>query len=308
MHLPSRRAGPGRGAARPARPAAPTEALMKILYVSRDYAGYSGAYYQHQFYEALCAQHEVAFVDLAHGPAVVPQVDWVVYGFGWWEEGAPPAVSVPPAPVAMCLTKEYKELRQKVAYSRRQAQVVFTASLPVALSEHFVWLPFGVRQDVFAGSIGSYHWDVGFSGSSQARWGLTLREELQAHLCRRSHRLYWSGREGTLEEYAARVRRSRLWLATPGPAGVVSPRYFEVMATGTTALICPRSPDYGSLFVDGVDCRMFSSLDELDEVIAELLRDDDRRLRLVTAAQEAVAASHTWRHRVDAMTAVLEQG
>ena len=65
----------------------------------------------------------------------------------------------------------------------------------------------------------------------------------------RAHNDSW--RSPTRIGYARLLAASKMWVSTTGPEGLVGTRYFEVLASGTTLLLCNRPPSphiYSGLF------------------------------------------------------------
>ncbi len=193
------------------------------------------------------------------------------------------------------------------------------------------WLPFGVDVALYgrhAGEFGPEHqpYDVGFTGASNHKYPLresilaTVREmgatsSLRSYLgtwsqtsLAASHNRSWKALSRT--EYAAQISRAKMWVSTTGPENIVGTRYFEVLASGTTLLLCNRPPPgawvYEGLFDDGVHAVFFSSMDELREKILYYRANEPARQRIVKAAYERSRQMHSWEARAKFITAVAE--
>lgn len=190
------------------------------------------------------------------------------------------------------------------------------------------WMPFGVNADVFgaqAGKVGPalQPYDVGFTGASgkdkypeRAALLLALRsmnistflgEWSQTALNRADPR---SWKAGSTREYAAQLARARIWLSTLGPSNIVGTRYFEVLASGTTLLLCSSPPPgtwvYDGLFQDGIHVVFFNGVEDMKVKVRHYLADEQARQRIVSNALALVQRVHTWDARARFISHVAE--
>jgi hypothetical protein len=186
-----------------------------------------------------------------------------------------------------------------------------------------LWLPFGVDAALYgrhAGALGAPHqpFDVGFTGASNSKYPLRqailamvramnvtsyLGTWAQTSLHRSDNRSWKAlGRA----EYAAQLARAKMWISTTGPDHIVGTRYFEVLASGTTLLMCNRpaagARAYEGLFADGEHVVVFDTVDDLRDKILRYLRDEPARRRIVAAAAERVRRLHSWDARARFLT------
>ena len=178
------------------------------------------------------------------------------------------------------------------------------------------WMPFGVDQQLygrFAGKLGPsvQPFDVGFTGASSKKYPLrqaildTLKSmgNISAYTgtwaqtsLNVKHNNSWKApdRDG----YVLSLSRAKMWVSTLGPSNIVGTRYFEVLASGTTMLLCNRPPAgewvYDGLFEDGVHVVMFDDIAELRDKISYYQRHEEARQRIVRAALARVLSRHTW--------------
>jgi spore maturation protein CgeB len=111
-----------------------------------------------------------------------------------------------------------------------------------------------------------------------------------------------------LESYAKRLNRAKAWLSTTGPADLVGTRYYEVMALGTTLLVCNRFDKvYDGIIEEDEHCIMFSSVEELEKKIKECLQNPDKMKSIIDRAKEHTLKYHTWDNRAEKITKVLEE-
>ena len=189
------------------------------------------------------------------------------------------------------------------------------------------WLPFAQDPSVFSRHAGSaaaasQPIDVGFTGASgldkypdRAAVLQTIRTLnvsaylgtwLQMTLNRKDNQSWKAlSRKG----YARTVANSKLWVTTTGPAELVGTRYYEVLASGTTLLLCnaPASPHvYDGLFEDGKHVVTFRGMADLRAKILYYLAHEGARRRIVRAAHALARSQHTWNARARFISHVAE--
>merc|ERR1711924_538048 len=111
-------------------------------------------------------------------------------------------------------------------------------------------------------------------------------------------------------QYRETIARTKVWLSTLSIGNIVNPRYFEVMASGTTVLACNRENmgAYKGLGLeDDVNVIMFSSLDELYKKVLDLCSNDAKRSSIIEKARELVLKRHTYSLRAEQWTAQVVQ-
>ena len=174
-------------------------------------------------------------------------------------------------------------------------------------------LPFGVDAALYGKYAGTLDagapqpFDVGFTGASNHKY--PLREAILALVRSMNVSSYlgtWqqtSMRVGTnnswkaldRDGYVRQLSLSKMWVSTTGPSDIVGTRYFEVLASGTTLLLCNRNPGaYDELFEDGVHAIVFDGMDDLRAKILKYLHDEPARRRIVRAAAKLAQRVHTW--------------
>ena len=190
------------------------------------------------------------------------------------------------------------------------------------------WMPFGVDAELFGAAAGTFGkraqpYDVGFTGASgkdkypeRAALIDALRSmnissyfgEWSQTLLNRADPRSWKA--GSTFEYAAQLAQARIWLSTLGPSNIVGTRYFEVIASGTTLLMCSAPPRgewiYDGLFEDGVHVVMFDGVDDMKAKVQHYLDNEQDRQEIVRNARDLVQKIHTWDARALFMTAVAE--
>lgn len=133
------------------------------------------------------------------------------------------------------------------------------------------WLPFAVdarKFGMYADAAEPQPYDVGFTGASGAdKYPIraAILETIKSMNVRSYLGTWWqeslnradnrSWKSLSHEAYAQTMARSKMWVSTTGPSDLVGTRYYEVLASGTTMLLCnvPPSPSaYDGLFKDGI--------------------------------------------------------
>ena len=186
-------------------------------------------------------------------------------------------------------------------------------------------LPFGVDAALYGKHAGTLDagapqpFDVGFTGASNHKY--PLREAILALVRSMNVSSYlgtWqqtSMRVGTnnswkaldRDGYVRQLSLSKMWVSTTGPSDIVGTRYFEVLASGTTLLLCNRNPGaYDELFEDGVHAIVFDGMDDLRAKILKYLHDEPARRRIVRAAAKLAQRVHTWDARARFITKAIE--
>ena len=110
--------------------------------------------------------------------------------------------------------------------------------------------------------------------------------------------------------YARTLAATKVWVSTTGPSELVGTRYFEVLASGTTLLLCnvPASPSvYDGLFEDGVHVVTFRDTSELREKVLFYLAHEGARRKIVQAAHALATSLHTWGARARFISHVAER-
>lgn len=215
------------------------------------------------------------------------------------------------------------------------------------------WLPFGVDPAKFsrhAGSLGiaEQPFDVGFTGASgvdkyplrralldalhEMNVSLYTGSWVQTSLNRQDNR---SWKAGNHDEYAQSMASTKIWLSTTGPEWIVGTRYFEVLASGTTLLLCNRPLQlgeqanedgeqaqagarsegeaswqrsaYDGLFEDGRHVVFFDDVSDMRSKVLHYLRNDSARRLIVRAAHALALRLHTWDARARFVSWVAEE-
>ena len=101
-------------------------------------------------------------------------------------------------------------------------------------------------------------------------------------------------------QYAKKLLRSRIVLNTLSPKGLVSPRYFESMASGAMVL-CEEADTYRQLFPDDCYVSFRSDLSDFLEKLVFFLDNESSRKLIASHARRMVMANHSWEKRIATM-------
>jgi len=153
--------------------------------------------------------------------------------------------------------------------------------------------------------------DVCFTGAmhgNKKMKGTTedLRVRIGAALQERSDlNIVWGDRL-PLEEYTEALNKAKIWIATTGPSGDISPRYFEIMHS-KALLLCNKMPQsYEGTFIDKHNCVMYENdLSDLMEKINYYLKNTEERDSIVNQAHKEARTQHTYAARAQQFNELL---
>ena len=251
-------------------------------------------------------------------------------------------------PKAVLLNKEYggtvgsklgwiKEVNADLAFTYHHDYELFSKTTGIP----FHFLPFAADPEVFKdyGELAKY--DIGFTGGlghtdtngwedkckfgelpslkpQGQGWSHNLREQVNnLHEEWGDIDFYFSNHHhDSVIGYAKRLNTADMWLSTTGPVDIVGTRYYEVMLTNTTLLVCNRSNEmwcydedcnrkdrninvYEGLFEEDVHYVAFDTLEELREKILFYKNNEPARTKIVNNAYQHALENHTWDKRAD---------
>lgn len=86
----------------------------------------------------------------------------------------------------------------------------------------------------------------------------------------------------------------------------ITDRSFQIPACGGF-LLAERTPEHVDLYEEGQEAEFYDSLDELEEKVYCLLRRNEERTRMASAAHHKVTTSgHTFKHRLEQILSLAE--
>ena len=194
-----------------------------------------------------------------------------------------------------------------------KADVAFTVHHDTRIFTDKTGVPFhrimwSANEDRFKNYGGEYKYDLFFSGVTRPEQAGDLRSRVLSEINRldgyknfinnRSHKNNYRGKIFSDEEYSRHLSDSKLCLVTTGPADLVGTRYFEIFAGNKSLVLCNRMDEkiYGDYVIDGVNCVMFSTVDEFYEKALYYLNHEEERMEIVNQAHDKFISSQTWSH------------
>jgi len=224
------------------------------------------------------------------------------------------------------LNKEYTGLNNKLDWIREMRA---TAALTVhhdvdkfmsQTSIPFYRIMWSANRNQFKDYGGDYQHDLFFSGVTRPEQSENLRERVLLELDRlngdlgnfinaRSHRNNYAGTMFTDDEYARHLSNSKLCLVTTGPADLVGTRYFEIFAANRSLILCNRMDEkvYDDMMIDGVNCVMFSTVDEFYDKANYFLKNEEERMEIVNNAHKIFNKRLTWDTRAYEIKKIIEK-
>jgi len=224
------------------------------------------------------------------------------------------------------LNKEYTGLKNKLDWIREMRA---TAALSVhhdvdkfmsQTSIPFYRIMWSANRNQFKNYGGNYDHDLFFSGVTRPEQSENLRERVLLELDRlngdlgnfinaRSHRNNYAGTMFSDDEYARHLSNSKLCLVTTGPADLVGTRYFEIFSANRSLILCNRMNEkvYDDMMIDGVNCVMFSTVDEFYDKANYYLKNEEERMEIVNNAYNIFNKRLTWDTRAYEIKQIVEK-
>lgn len=255
--------------------------------------------------------------------------DIVVIGFGMLnlhpgDEILPWLRQVSNIPIVVMFNKEYQDLEKKIAWVQSHSQRImclFTVQhkwreYSDSTGLRFYRLPFAVDPKLFdlraINPSKVYKYDLGFTGTirqgQMQNWRSRIMQELKPKLEHAGIRIFHADFLAHAE-YRKKMAQTKIWISTLSIGDLVNPRYFEVMASGTTLLMCNRESNgaYEDMgFEDGTNVAMFSSLDEFYDVALRIIqRGETDRKSMVNRARQHVLHHHSYSRRAESWTSTV---
>lgn len=118
---------------------------------------------------------------------------------------------------------------------------------------------------------------------------------------------YTKSRIPSYEEYAKKINTAKIWIATQAAFGDITPRYYEVLSSGTL-LMCQKIPEqYKHILVHGKNCIEFENdLSDFKEKVDLYVSNTKLREEIVSSALK-MSESHTWKQRADQLIKIARE-
>ena len=88
--------------------------------------------------------------------------------------------------------------------------------------------------------------------------------------------------------------------------GLISPRFFESMASGALVL-CEESSLYSNIFPEDVYLTFKNDLSDFEEIVSTLLINKTKKDKIVDKAYKLVHKEHTWEKRVSSLLSIIHK-
>ena len=98
-------------------------------------------------------------------------------------------------------------------------------------------------------------------------------------------------------DYAKMMRKTKIYINTLSPMGLISPRFFESMAS-KSLVFCEESSLYKNIFPDGVLIEFKSDSSDFCEKLLSLVENKSTSSGIIDKAYRHVHDNHTWENRV----------
>ena len=305
---------------------------MKALFCEHPNKPLRGGYcsYYSEIFHALKGEFDIEFKNfIPRKTSEFGDYDIVFLGFGHTDcsDGKPTSLERDSNhKLFPILNKEYTGLKNKLDWIREMRA---TAALTVhhdvdkfmsQTSIPFYRIMWSANRNQFKDYGGDYQHDLFFSGVTRPEQSENLRERVLLELDRlngdlgnfinaRSHRNNYAGTMFTDDEYARHLSNSKLCLVTTGPADLVGTRYFEIFAANRSLILCNRMDEkvYDDMMIDGVNCAMFSTVDEFYDKANHFLKNEEERMKIVNNAYNIFNARLTWDTRAYEIKQIVEK-
>ena len=232
------------------------------------------------------------------------------------------------------LNKEYVNLDRKLEFFKKNSfDLCFTHNhMAETYSKRtnikFILWPFAVSPS-FSKNIKDKVYDIGFSGILQntnhthsnlrykvmnkmfyTLFGIPLFKKKEY----KTYKIFWNAKPTNLfskvinrlfrfhvhlsdKNYADLLKKSKIFINTLSPAELVSPRYYECMASKTLVL-CEQSNIYKKFFPKGTYIE-FDNEETIIDIIKHYLDDNEALEKITTKAQKFIYEDHYWKNRID---------
>jgi spore maturation protein CgeB len=245
-------------------------------------------------------------------------------------------------PKILFLNKEYTNLEKKIKYiSDNKISLVFSHLHNIQdfvgkVNEKFVFWPFAVNHRMFYNYKLPKIYDLTFTGilrnptfpEKQTDFRVRVQQKLfygygELRILKRYKfrklKIYWQGQPTSkairrinkflfkekwlsVLEYAKLLNSSHMCLNALSPMGLVSPRYFESMASKCLVL-CQESSILENLFEENKHyIALKNDLSDFDDKLSYYMNDHDAVNAILEEAYQHVRENHTWTKRIQQFT------
>lgn len=218
-------------------------------------------------------------------------------------------------PLFIILNKEYAGLKNKLEWIKElNPKICFSVQHEVNKYEEMTRIPFkrimwSADHSIFKKYDDIYKYDLLFQGVIRKEQTNDLRNKIYNKLIslkfprielnvsfynngKLSKKLY----ELSNEEYAKKMNHAKICFSTTGPADLVSPRFFEIMAGNKSMILCNRMDEkvYEDMLIDKFNCIMFEDENDFIEKFVYYISNEEERLKIVLNAYKYFMEKLTW--------------
>jgi len=196
----------------------------------------------------------------------------------------------------------------------------------------FVFWPFAFDHRLFNASLDQDKpYDISFSGilqnssSNADQTDIRVRIQKKIFVCLgdvplrkkgafMNHMIFWNSiprrkadlylamflkryRHMPAKEYSNMQRNTKIYINTLSPIGLVSPRFFENMAS-RAMVFCEGSSVYENIFPTNCYVSFNKDLTDFEKKISYYLRNETERHKIAEQAYQEAMKNHTWQRRV----------
>ena len=309
---------------------------MKILYV--DPVVKTNVSSNYQYYDGiineLIKQHEVkiyrnTFSDME---AFFSQAqffpDVVIFGLGWFNNKYFKQIKNVNIPCYCFFFKPQNDFKEKMNFCKvNKIEMILTplpwpSEIESVTGVETLLFGYGFDPNIFKQRTVEKKYDIGFSGASHGSKhypvGAFVNNNIRVKigdilLNKEEVSVFWnscdysSARIPSYEEYAKTINSSKMWIATQAAFGDITPRFYEVAASGTL-LFCEEVPKiYQNIFVDGETCVYFKSdLSDFEERLEHYLSNPKEVDRITKNAVEKMKQC-TWQARTEYLIKLMKE-
>ena len=258
------------------------------------------------------------------------QVDVVVFGLGWFNHKYYEKIKgLEKVPSICILFKPQNDLDKKLSFCKINNISNILTPIPSTLEYHkisgvkTILFPYAYDENVFyKRSEIEKNIDIGFTGALHENKHYppgafpveNIRTKIGDLLKKKEKdiNVYYKSSDDrqtripSYEKYAEKICESKLWLATQAAFGDITPRYFEILASGTL-LFCQKIPDeYKHIFISGVNCIDFSSdMSDFEEKLNKYIKNNSDRKKITDKAVKD-SKNHTWKVRTEELVNMIK--
>jgi len=246
---------------------------------------------------------------------------------------------------AVIFNKEYTNLDQKVNYIRENNfDVGFSHHHNLDLFSKtktpFIFWPFAYDDNKFNYNPENCNIDVGFSGILQNQNKNASQSDIRIKIMNifyqtffdvpffrknefKELNIFWNSISRSIfgrylsiilkkrkylndNEYSNLIENSKIFINTLSPMGLISPRFFECMGSGTL-VFCEESNLYSNIFPSETYVTFKPNLEDFAYKVNFYLNEKKERQRIVEKAYEFITRSHNWSHRVNDLLTMIKK-